>query len=88
MLGISELSIKSAREALQNKKILAAGLDVYETEPVSIESPLLKMSNVVTVPHIGSATEKTRFNMAMAAAQSLVKALSGEIPLSITPELK
>ena len=75
-------------EALQNKKILAAGLDVYETEPVSIKSPLLKMSNVVTVPHIGSATEKTRFNMAMAAAQSLVKALSGEIPLSIIPELK
>ena len=79
---------KALIEALENKTILGAGLDVYEIEPVSLDNPLLKMSNVITVPHIGSATKKTRFDMAMAAAQSLVTALSGEIPSSIIPELK
>lgn len=74
-------------EALQNKKILGAGLDVYETEPVNLDNPLLKMSNVVTVPHLGSATMKTSSDMAMLAAESLIKALSGEIPASIVPEL-
>ncbi|HZK71564.1 MAG TPA: D-glycerate dehydrogenase [Clostridia bacterium] len=74
-------------EALQSKKIRGAGLDVYEKEPVNPENPLLKMSNVVTVPHIGSATEKTRFDMAMLAAENLVKALYGELPPNIVPEL-
>ncbi|WP_280633296.1 NAD(P)-dependent oxidoreductase, partial [Salmonella enterica] len=42
--------------ALQNGEIYAAGLDVFEHEPLSVDSPLLNMSNVVAVPHIGSAT--------------------------------
>lgn len=75
-------------EALQSKKIYGAGMDVYEKEPVNPENPLLKMSNVVTIPHIGSATQKTRFDMAMMAAQNLVKALQGEIPPNIVPELQ
>lgn len=75
-------------DALLDKKILGAGLDVYEKEPVNIENPLLKMHNVVTVPHIGSATEKTRFDMAMLAAKSLVTALSGKIPDTVVPELR
>ncbi|MBC2581871.1 D-glycerate dehydrogenase [Clostridium sp. DJ247] len=74
--------------ALRNKKILAAALDVYNTEPVNLDNPLLKMPNVVTVPHIGSATSKTRFDMAMTAAQNLVKAVLGEIPPDLVPELK
>lgn len=75
-------------EALENKKILGAGLDVFEQEPVNPDNPLLKMPNVVTVPHIGSATEKTRFNLSMTAAVNLVKALSGENPPNPVPELK
>ena len=75
-------------EALKNGKVLGAGLDVYEKEPVDPENPLLKMANVVTVPHIGSATNKTRLDMAMLAAQNLVKGLLGEIPPNIVPELK
>lgn len=74
-------------EALENKKIFGAGLDVYEIEPISLENPLLKMPNVVTVPHIGSATHKTRFDMAMLGAENLVKALKGETPPNIVPEL-
>ncbi|HYE12086.1 MAG TPA: D-glycerate dehydrogenase [Patescibacteria group bacterium] len=75
-------------EALQNKKIFGAGLDVYETEPIHTENPLLKMANVVTVPHIGSATEKTRTDMASLAAMNLVKALYGKTPPNIVPELR
>jgi gluconate 2-dehydrogenase len=75
-------------DTLQNKKIFGAGLDVYETEPVDVENPLLKMANVVTVPHIGSATEKTRADMASIAAMNLVKALYGKKPPNIVPELR
>jgi gluconate 2-dehydrogenase len=75
-------------DALKNKKILAAGLDVYNVEPINEDNSLLKLSNVVTMPHIGSATEKTRFDMAMLAAENLVKAVLGEVPPNIVPELK
>ncbi|MCR8631794.1 2-hydroxyacid dehydrogenase [Paenibacillus radicis (ex Xue et al. 2023)] len=64
-------------EALQNGTIRGAGLDVFEQEPVSPDNPLLKLPNVVTLPHIGSATTKTRYDMAMLAAQNLVGALTG-----------
>ncbi|MDT8718008.1 D-glycerate dehydrogenase [Clostridium sp. 19966] len=75
-------------EALEKNKIFGAGLDVYEQEPINLDNPLLKLSNVVTVPHIGSATEKTRSDMAKIAAENLVKALMGEVPPNIVPELK
>lgn len=75
-------------DALKNKKIYGAGLDVYEIEPINKDNPLLKMPNVVTLPHIGSATEKTRLKMAMAAAENLVKALYGEGTQSVVPELR
>ena len=75
-------------EALQNKKIFGAGLDVYESGIINSKNSLLKMSNVVTLPHIGSAVEKTRNDMAMVAAKNLVEALLGKIPVNMVPELK
>jgi glyoxylate/hydroxypyruvate/2-ketogluconate reductase len=66
--------------ALQTGKILGAGLDVFVQEPVMKDNPLLFMKNVVTLPHIGSATYETRFKMAMLAATNLVAGLQGEIP--------
>jgi len=75
-------------DALENKKIYGAGLDVYEMEPINGDNPLLKMSNVVTLPHIGSATKKTRLDMVMTAAHNLVKALTGEEPQNVVPELR
>ncbi len=78
---------KALIEALENRKIFGAGLDVYDKEPIEPDNPLLKMSNVVTVPHIGSATEKTRSKMAMLAVTNLVKALSGEKAPNVVPEL-
>ena len=70
-------------QALQNGEILAAGLDVFDPEPVKNDNPLLSMKNVVTLPHIGSATMETRFNMAMLAAENLVAGLKGDVPPSL-----
>jgi len=62
--------------ALVNKEIWAAGLDVFEHEPVSLDHPLLHLPNVVTLPHIGSASVKTRLRMANLAATNLLKGLT------------
>lgn len=75
-------------EALRQGQIRGAALDVYEKEPVAPDNPLLAMPNVVTLPHIGSATAKTRFDMAMLAAQNLVAALKGEVPPNVVAELR
>ncbi|OGF66879.1 MAG: D-glycerate dehydrogenase [Candidatus Fischerbacteria bacterium RBG_13_37_8] len=63
-------------EALENKQVAGAGLDVYEEEPV-IHSALLSMKNVVLLPHIGSATVETRTKMALMAAQNIIDILQG-----------
>lgn len=70
-------------QALLKGQILGAGLDVFVQEPVNKDNPLLSMKNVVTLPHIGSATNETRFKMALAAAENLVSGLQGEIPPNI-----
>jgi gluconate 2-dehydrogenase len=75
-------------EALKMNKIYAAALDVYEIEPVEADNPLLSLPNVVTLPHIGSATSKTRFDMAMAAANNLVGGLLKDRQIYIVPELQ
>lgn len=66
--------------ALQTGEIQAAGVDVFEKEPTNPDNPLLQLSNVVTVPHIGSATAKTETAMAMRAAENLVAVLTGNEP--------
>jgi gluconate 2-dehydrogenase len=66
-------------KALQDSTIRGAGLDVYEKEPLS-ESPLFALSNAVTLPHIGSATDETRQAMADRAYANLRAALLGEKP--------
>ncbi|UOY90950.1 D-glycerate dehydrogenase [Ectobacillus sp. JY-23] len=74
--------------ALQNGEIYAAGIDTFEQEPTPADNPLLRLANVVTLPHIGSATLKTRRKMAMTAAENLVAALSGETPPYLVNELR
>ncbi|MFP3850320.1 2-hydroxyacid dehydrogenase [Pseudomonas sp. W5-36] len=66
-------------KALQDGTIRGAGLDVYEKEPLA-ESPLFALSNAVTLPHIGSATDETRQAMADRAYANLRAALLGEKP--------
>lgn len=67
-------------DALKTGEILAAGLDVFVEEPVQPNHPLLSMKNVVTLPHIGSATYETRMKMAMLGATNLVAGLQGNTP--------
>jgi phosphogluconate 2-dehydrogenase len=70
-------------DALCNKQIRGAGLDVFEREPLTADSPLLQMDNVVATPHMGSATYETREAMARCAVDNLLTALAGERPVNL-----
>jgi glyoxylate reductase len=70
---------KALLEALNNKEIQGAGLDVYENEP-DLTPGLSELDNVTLLPHIGSSTVETRTKMASMAAKNLLAGLKGEIP--------
>lgn len=70
-------------EALRTGQIRAAGLDVFEREPLQTDSPLLTLNNVVATPHMGSATHETREAMARCAVDNLLMALAGERPKNL-----
>jgi len=74
-------------EALKSGKVKGAGLDVYEFEP-EVTKDLLNMSNVVLLPHIGSATIETRNKMSEMVAENVIAALEGRIPENLVPELR
>ena len=71
---------KALINALKEKKILAAGLDVFEQEPIPLDSELLTLPNIVITPHIGSATFETRYKMAEEAVNNLIAAFKQEKP--------
>lgn len=74
--------------ALREGRLAAAGLDVFEREPVDPASPLLRLPNVVLAPHIGSASVGTRERMARMAADNLLAALAGgRMPACANPEV-
>ncbi|WP_454721972.1 MULTISPECIES: 2-hydroxyacid dehydrogenase [Cupriavidus] len=78
-------------EALRERRLFAAGLDVFEGEP-QVHPGLLAVPNVVLTPHIASASEKTRRAMADLAADNLIAALdagprAGHPPSVINPEV-
>ncbi len=74
--------------ALSHDRLAAAGLDVFAQEPVQEDHPLLSLPNVVTTPHIGSATLATREKMADIAAANVLAALRGEaMPSCANPEV-
>lgn len=73
--------------ALKDNVIAGAGLDVFETEPIAKDDPLLTLDNVTVVPHIASASHATRSKMAMMAAENLIAGLKGELPPNcVNPE--
>ncbi|MBP1949853.1 2-hydroxyacid dehydrogenase [Virgibacillus litoralis] len=74
---------KDLIKALQNGNIAAAGLDVFEREPIKLSNPLLQMENVVTTPHIGSSTHETELRMSEVAARNLEAGLQGKKPANL-----
>lgn len=68
--------------ALKNKTIQAAGLDVFEYEPIDSSHPFTKLDNVVLLPHIGSASVQTREAMATLSLKNLAAVLQGQAPLT------
>ena len=75
-------------EALAARRIFAAGIDVFEREPVPTDDPLLAQGNAVVAPHIASASIPTRIRMATLAAENLVAVLQGKRPPNpVNPEV-
>jgi glyoxylate reductase len=81
------LDQRALYRALVDKKIWAAGLDVFEVEPVPMDDPLLRLDNVVIPPHLGSASIATRIKMATMAAENCLAGVTGKIPPNlVNPE--
>ncbi|MDJ0698770.1 MAG: D-glycerate dehydrogenase [Woeseiaceae bacterium] len=78
---------KALADALEQGQIASAGLDVFEEEP-AVEPRLLALENIVLVPHIGSASIKTRTRMCTMAAENTAAVLSGQRPPNpVNPEV-
>ncbi|PLT33996.1 D-glycerate dehydrogenase [Bacillus sp. V5-8f] len=69
--------------ALVNKDIAGAGLDVFEKEPISANHPLLTLKNVVALPHIGSSSAETRLAMMNLCAKNITLILNGQKPQTL-----
>jgi lactate dehydrogenase-like 2-hydroxyacid dehydrogenase len=69
-------------QALKEKRIAAAGLDVFEGEP-RFNPGFLELDNVALIPHIGSATRATRMKMNLLAVKNLTAILAGKRPPSL-----
>ncbi|WP_214775511.1 D-glycerate dehydrogenase [Exiguobacterium sp. s37] len=67
-------------EALKSKKIWGAGLDVFTKEPIDLDHPLLTLPNVTTLPHIGSASIRTRLAMMALNRDAIANVLEGKEP--------
>jgi len=76
VINEKELSI-----ALKLKIIAGAGLDVFETEPISKNHPFMKLNNIVLAPHVGSSTEETRIKMAEITIKNLMLGIKGKKPI-------
>ena len=87
LLGEATVLVNTARGALIDESALAAvlrdrpdliaGLDVYEVEPLPVTSPLLRLPNVVLLPHVGGPTPDRRWRMAELVVQDLERFLDG-----------
>ncbi len=71
---------KALEDALREKRIAGAGLDVWEKEPPDMDHPLLKFDNVVASPHMAGVTREARLNMGRIAAEQVIMALDGKRP--------
>lgn len=84
----SEVFTEALYEALSGRQILSAGLDVTDPEPLPPGHPLYSLPNCLILPHIGSAYERTRKNMADMTVENLIAGLSGKhLPYCVNPEV-
>ena len=67
-------------DALRRGAIAGAALDVLEHEPPAADDPILALPNCLILPHIGTATEETRYAMRELAVSNLIAVLSGQRP--------
>ncbi len=72
---------KDLAMALRKKIISGAGLDVFDKEPIKKNNPLVKLPNIVLVPHIGSSTKETRIKMAKITVKNLNLGINGKKPM-------
>ncbi|MGY3590695.1 D-3-phosphoglycerate dehydrogenase [Bradyrhizobium sp. USDA 4341] len=79
---------KALEEALREKRIAGAGLDVWAKEPPPPDHPLLRFDNVLASPHTAGVTREARVNMGRIAAEQILDALDGKRPPRIiNPEV-
>lgn len=69
---------KALVDALSEGKVAGAALDVFEQEPLPVDSGLRKFENVILTPHIGASTEEAQLNVAIEIAESVRDVLSGK----------
>ena len=82
------VDMDALHEALRDRRIFAAALDVTDPEPLPTDHPLLKLDNLVIAPHIASASHTARGNMAWMAANNLIAGLKGErLPHCVNPQV-
>ena len=75
-------------DALRNRRISGAAFDVFETQPIVPDSPLLKMDNVILTPHVGGATDETIERHSRMMADDILRFVQGIRPLNlVTPEV-
>ena len=79
---------KALEDALRNKQIAGAGLDVFSKEPPAMDHPLLQFDNVIASPHTAGVTKEARANMGKFAAEQLILTLDGkQPPRMVNPEV-
>ncbi len=75
-------------EALRDRRIGGAALDVFATQPLPPDHPYFSFSNVIVTPHMAGITEESMERMGVGAAQEAVRVLAGELPLNLrNPEV-
>jgi phosphogluconate 2-dehydrogenase len=75
-------------QALRERRIAGAALDVFAVEPIPAGDPLLQLDNVIVTPHLGSASVQTRTKMTDLCVDNLLAFFRGEPPLTpVNPEV-
>ena len=83
-MGRGELVDQRAlTEALRDRRIAGAALDVFEVEPLPADDPLLALDNVILTPHWSASTSDVWLATGAAMAQGMLRAAHGEVPENV-----